>query len=513
MGAAAVLVALSAWGADIYLGGKTKVTSMHPATNNFLVLMGDHAGAVYRAISPSNLVDVLKAMPTFPLNTSNYVDGSVTFPKTTGVQGGSSVLSNIVNSGAITNVYDTANDGVALTNGIQNSRAAIKRLINGANVTLTDQGSNIVISATGGSGSPGGSTTQIQYNNASSFDGASGFVIPASQGETNANLTGLLNLFRLVVTNYADIAQLWDGASASKALTFAVTGTDPVLHASVSTLTLSNADFSVLSSMNVGGDFGVTGSTELSGTLSVNGSLSAGAGIDVSAGSVTAPSFVASGSTAGLVELADSDGDKHVRLVAPGTVNTNGNYILPAEPRNGFVRSTLSQGTNGTLSIDEMPLQKGDNVLSNLVGTVANNVTNVAQGWGVHLSTATGTLTARATNALTLMATNATTFQADFTGGTPLIQTADFMRTNVTLQLTNPIVGRVMTFHFRGDGNAVDRTVTVSTNGLTGNWPISWGWNSPTNGATAFTVTNNIGAEASFLVLSNRFSAFWQPVR
>lgn len=157
--------------------------------------------------------------------------------------------------------------------------------------------------------------------------------------------------------------------------------------------------------------------------------------------------------------------------------------------------------------------QTGSAVLSNLVGTVANNLTNTATGWGIQLSTTTGTLTANATNALTLMPTNAVTFQADFTGGTPLIQTADFMRTNVTVYLTNPIAGRVMTFCFRGDGNAVDRTVTLATNGLTGNWPIHWGFNTPTNGATAFTVTNNIGAELSILVKSNAFSAFWGPQR
>lgn len=147
--------------------------------------------------------------------------------------------------------------------------------------------------------------------------------------------------------------------------------------------------------------------------------------------------------------------------------------------------------------------------------SIVSTNASFASGWGAQLavSTASATITSYATNALALMATNATTYQADFTGGTPLIQTADLMRTNVTLQLTNPIVGRQMTFHFRGDGNAVDRTVIVSTNGMTGNWPISWGWNSPTNGATAFTVTNNMGAELSLLVLSNRISALWQPMR
>lgn len=54
--------------------------------------------------------------------------------------------------------------------------------------------------STGAGGSPGGSATEIQYNNGS-FDGASGFVIPAGQGETNANLTGKFQAYRVIGTN------------------------------------------------------------------------------------------------------------------------------------------------------------------------------------------------------------------------------------------------------------------------------------------------------------------------
>lgn len=49
-----------------------------------------------------------------------------------------------------------------------------------------------------GSGSPGGSTTQIQYNNASAFDGASGIVV--SGGENDLNVTGTVRANSLSVT-------------------------------------------------------------------------------------------------------------------------------------------------------------------------------------------------------------------------------------------------------------------------------------------------------------------------
>jgi hypothetical protein len=139
--------------------------------------------------------------------------------------------------------------------------------------------------------------------------------------------------------------------------------------------------------------------------------------------------------------------------------------------------------------------------------------TGAVSGWGVQLTTTTGTLTASATNQLSLMASNATTFQADFTGGTPLVQSAHVMRVNSSIYLTNPIVGRMMTFHLRGDLNATDRTISVLTNGLTGDWPVHWGMGYPTNGSTSFTVTNNFGAELSVLVCSNAFSAFYSPQR
>lgn len=56
------------------------------------------------------------------------------------------------------------------------------------------------LDAGGGAGTPGGATTQIQYNNASAFDGASGIVIPASEGETNLNVSGTIRATSLNVT-------------------------------------------------------------------------------------------------------------------------------------------------------------------------------------------------------------------------------------------------------------------------------------------------------------------------
>lgn len=69
---------------------------------------------------------------------------------------------------------------------------------------VTTLGGTNIYAVTNGtvSATPGGAATQIQYTqDGSTFDGASGFVIPASEGETNVNLTGTLRSFNVLITN------------------------------------------------------------------------------------------------------------------------------------------------------------------------------------------------------------------------------------------------------------------------------------------------------------------------
>ncbi len=61
------------------------------------------------------------------------------------------------------------------TDGTPNGDQTLLNLVAGTNMTLTDDGNgNITFDATGGAGSPGGSNTQLQYNNSGSFGGISG---------------------------------------------------------------------------------------------------------------------------------------------------------------------------------------------------------------------------------------------------------------------------------------------------------------------------------------------------
>lgn len=109
------------------------------------------------------------------------------------------------------------------TDGTDNGSQTLLNLVGGTNVTLTDNGTGTVtIDATGGgSGSPGGSNTQLQYNNAGSFGGISGATtngtaVTYSAGNliaadvTASGSSGLL----LQANNGTDVALLGAGGGA-----------------------------------------------------------------------------------------------------------------------------------------------------------------------------------------------------------------------------------------------------------------------------------------------------------
>lgn len=137
-------------------------------------------------------------------------------------------------------------------------------------------------------------------------------------------------------------------------------------------------------------------------------------------------------------------------------------------------------------------------------------------GWklGMDTNASTQTITLNVTNSQTLIASNQTSVQVDFSAGTPDYYSTDVMRANLSVQPTNLVVGRTATVYLTGDTNANERTVTVITNGIAGGAAIRWFFNTPTNGATSFTVTNTQRAELSLKVLSaTEIWAAWSPVR
>jgi len=66
----------------------------------------------------------------------------------------------------------SASTGGASGVGSLNGLTGTLNLVSGANITITPSGTDITIASTGGGGgTPGGSSGQVQYNNAGAFGG------------------------------------------------------------------------------------------------------------------------------------------------------------------------------------------------------------------------------------------------------------------------------------------------------------------------------------------------------
>ena len=112
-----------------------------------------------------------------------------------------------ISGGGISGVLPVANGGTALSTPPTNGQLLIgngtgytlSTLTAGTNITITNTAGGISIASTGGGGTPGGLTTQIQYNNAGAFAGLANLVTDGTNVQIN-NQAGLR--FSNATTNY-----------------------------------------------------------------------------------------------------------------------------------------------------------------------------------------------------------------------------------------------------------------------------------------------------------------------
>jgi hypothetical protein len=124
-------------------------------------------------------VDAAAARTTLGLGTLATQSGTFSGTSSGTNTGDQNLFSTVAVSGQSNVVADSTSDTLTL--------------VAGSNITITtdDTTDSITIAAAGGSGSPGGANTQVQYNNGGSFGGDSGFIY---SGSGAATLTGSLTV-------------------------------------------------------------------------------------------------------------------------------------------------------------------------------------------------------------------------------------------------------------------------------------------------------------------------------
>lgn len=168
---------------------QTDVSNLQGATNGLHTRVGNLEGATNGLDA---LVRTKQHGSTHLTNLAN--NPYVQYTNINAFQASNNILTTWLGTGVLTNIVNNSTSFPAGQFGwvgsSNNGDVRIRTISQGANITITDQGTNLSIAAAGGSGSPGGNSGAIQFNETATFAGTNDFIFDRTNKIAKIQVSG-----------------------------------------------------------------------------------------------------------------------------------------------------------------------------------------------------------------------------------------------------------------------------------------------------------------------------------